>query len=165
MALQKKKRRRRWTTNRLKKYLGLENVLGWTEKGFGLKQKHFGLKKILGWKKGFGLNWKRFWVEAKTLEKKRATRLQKRSEALKTRERSTEQKQKRGRWPEKKREQEKCGAELKEGRCWRKKEKAETKKKRGLNWEDRYEIYFQHLFSFKYSQKNYGEFVYVEFNF
>ena len=46
VALQKKKRRRRWTTNRLKKYLGLENVLGW--------------------KKGFGLNWKRFWVEAKT---------------------------------------------------------------------------------------------------
>ena len=72
VALQKKKRRRRWTTNRLKKYLGLENVLGWkkvlgwTEKGFGLKQKHFGLKKVLGWKKGFGLNWKRFWVEAKT---------------------------------------------------------------------------------------------------
>ena len=149
VALQKKKRRRRWTTNRLKKYLGLENVLGW--------------------KKGFGLNWKRFWVEAKTfwaVKKKGNTSTEKKKWGAKDKRKEHWTKAEKGALTRKeKREQEKCGAELKEGRCWRKKEKAETKKKRGLNWEDRDEIYFQHLFSFKYSQKNYDEFVYVEFNF
>ena len=37
---------------------------------------------------------------------------------------------------------------------------AEAKRKRGLE-----QRIFQHLFSFKSSQKNYGEFVYVGFNF
>ena len=52
----------------------------------------------------------------------------------------------------------KGGAALKE-----RKKKAETEK--GC-WSERAEQrIFQHLFSFKSSQKNYGEFIYVEFNF
>ena len=37
---------------------------------------------------------------------------------------------------------------------------AEAERKRGLE-----QRIFQHLFSFKSSQKNYGEFIYVGFNF
>ena len=52
----------------------------------------------------------------------------------------------------------------------KKKKKAETeKKKKGAAKAERKrgleQIIFQHLFSFKSSQKNYGEFIYVGFNF
>ena len=62
------------------------------------------------------------------------------------------EKTKRGGWPGKRKEKEVCSAE--------------RKRKRGLEQRKRAEqIIFQHLFSFESSQKNDGEFVYVEFDF
>ena len=62
----------------------------------------------------------------------------------------------------KKKKKQRGSVETKKGKKQKKEENsgAEAERKRGPE-----QRIFQHLFSFKSSQKNYGEFVYVEFNF
>ena len=104
----------------------------------GQRENCFGLKiMFLGWKKGHT------WVE-----KKRKAGRKRRSGA----ETETEKGREVRRWSRKK---EKGWNRKKEERRG-----TEAEPKRGLE-----QRIFQHLFSFKSSQKNYGEFVYVEFNF
>ena len=73
----------------------------------------------------------------------------KKTEALKQKQKkeaALKQKKKKKKGAETEKKEERCGTE--------------AERKRGLE-----QRIFQHLFSFKSSQKNYGEFVYVEFNF
>ena len=115
----------------------LKNV--WAEK----------LKNVWSEKNVFGLKRELFWAEKNVFGLKRRAHVnqKKRKGGLK---------QKWG--AETQTEKGKGGAALKE-----RKKKAETEK--GC-WSERAEQrIFQHLFSFKSSQKNYGEFIYVEFNF
>ena len=115
--------------------------MGWTEKSFGLKQNVLGRKKVfLGWKAEKCLGWKRSILGWKI--------------------KGNTQKEKKKR----------VGAEQQRGKQKQKKEEnsgveAEKKRKRLKQKKGAEQRIFQQLFSFKSSQKNYGEFVYVEFNF
>ena len=91
-----------------------------------------------------------FWAEKSVFGLKNVWVEKKDTRELKRKERQEEKETKGG------------SAETEKGRKQKKKENsdAEAERKRGLEHR-----IFQHLFSFKSSQKNYGEFVYVGFNF
>ena len=143
MSTEKKKKRRVAKLKKKKK-----NVLGWTEKSFGLKQKRSGLKKVF-------LGWKTFGLKKKSIlgwKIKGNTPKEKKKKA------GRKEKKKSGGWPGNRKEKRKCAA-LKE------KEKEGWNRERVLNKEGWIDNFLAFIFLRIFSEKNYGELVCVGFNF
>ena len=138
--------------------------MGWTEKGFGLKQKRFELKKrfwpelkkVLGWSKNvLGLK-KYFWAEERiVLGWKKCFWVEKKG---------TRELKRKGRQEEKKQKGALKNRSRKKKRHWNKK-KRRRKEEGVLNWTEAERDLLSILFLSNLLRKNYGELVCVGFNF